>query len=669
MLRRKSLNRYNLYFFTYFVSIFFLFFSQLTLANDVYYRFDTRSPDEIKMSNGFIPKGDDTLVLNHVMDTHPQGESGYVSFTLPTGIPALSDYFYEAGQRNIWLYHVEVPYQMLSTQNMLRNTFQNQVSLFRSLFDPDFPAEIDPLEFDSNYTYYNTHFGTSENAESFLATMFTTTSGLAIYQDQLEQVHSGRLDYRYIVRAEYIQLLGNGEYRTLQTRELNPVQVQGNEPPTPSNATHFLVDVNDYTESQRTILLQNNAVDSCTFSSSSKKNRSINNQNCAPYVNKVMVPRLFVPRLKFLTDKTYKWLSFGDVYSQWLTHDQAIGKDRDHCGVEYIEDRSNYESYCFTADSKGDYSSNRKYKTIISNFGLADGGRGYADINGDGRKDLCRLIGLPTYALCSLSDGKGFNKDLKSNKIDAGYANQRWWVDVNGDGVDDFCRITGTGMSCSLGKKQLINSSINMFSDTISFFDDIYGQRETQKFVDIIGDKSHAFCRLINNSTKMRCNYFDKSTKTFKKIESKNIDGGAPYYRYWAKYDGRPGMSFCRSVDGNNYKTFRCLSYDRKHGFIDNDKFTISETPYSWRTLKFVDLFNRGIDDLCVVNVNNIFNCYVYKGKNKFSEGFSSKQAIPGIGNFISGEQHIMGLNAKTKTGKYCRYIGWGELRCFEFKK
>ncbi|MUH97699.1 hypothetical protein GNP63_14270 [Aliivibrio fischeri] len=662
----KRFNKAHLVFcLTFF--IFLLLPYQKAAASNIFYRFDTRSPEEIRASNGFIPKGDDTLVINHVMDTHLRGDSGYVSFTTPTGIANLSNYFHDNGHSNIWLYRIEVPYPLLPAQNILRQTFQNQVSLFRTLFDSNFPGGIDPFEFDANYSDYIERFGIDDQANSFLATMFSTTSALAIYQDQEEVLSIGALDFNYVTSAEYVELQGRGEYRVLETRELNPIQHQGVAPSIPLNATNFMVELSEYSEAQREILRQNGTVQDCSFASSLRNNEV--NETCSPYVNKVMVPRLFIPSLKFLADKTMSHMNFGEIALKWVTHNKNNGIKRDHCGVTYNDETFKHTSVCLVADSNGNYSSKNRYTVILNDFGLEDGGRGYPDINGDGNNDLCRIVNNPTRIRCSLSYGTGFRTDIESGHIEIGNGHQRWWADVNGDDVSDFCRIINDKMHCSLGKRRSVDSNSQMFGDTILFSDNDYGLDSFHKFVDIIGDGTNAFCRLINQNTTMRCNYFDKESNTFKKIESNYIDGGYDYYHYWAKYDGRSGKSFCRSVDDNDHKTYRCLSYDKKQGFIDHNKFSISISPFSPGNVQFVDLYNRGIDDLCVVDVHNMLTCYVYKGNDTFSSGFQPKSITEGTGSFINGDQHILGIHNKTKIGQFCRYIGQYDLKCLEFQK
>lgn len=75
-----------------------------------------------------------------------------------------------------------------------------------------------------------------------------------------------------------------------------------------------------------------------------------------------------------------------------------------------------------------------------------DAGRGWADFNGDGTSDLCRVVG-PWWDLrlrCDLASGSGFSHTYTTTKsVDAGYDDTRGWADFNGDGKADYCRMVG----------------------------------------------------------------------------------------------------------------------------------------------------------------------------------------------------------------------------------
>ena len=73
-----------------------------------------------------------------------------------------------------------------------------------------------------------------------------------------------------------------------------------------------------------------------------------------------------------------------------------------------------------------------------------------ADVNGDGVRDYCRVVGNPPFLSCQLGkeDG-GFRAERYGFNSEAGidFGNpsmEQWMEDVNGDGRADFCRWVGT---------------------------------------------------------------------------------------------------------------------------------------------------------------------------------------------------------------------------------
>ncbi len=99
--------------------------------------------------------------------------------------------------------------------------------------------------------------------------------------------------------------------------------------------------------------------------------------------------------------------------------------------------------------------------------GIVDPGyadfRANADVNGDGRPDYCRFVGLRpnTFLSCQLacpSSGYGIPYGFNSIVgIDWGYAGTREMKDVNGDGRADFCRTVGDALTrhvaCDLAER------------------------------------------------------------------------------------------------------------------------------------------------------------------------------------------------------------------------
>jgi hypothetical protein len=84
----------------------------------------------------------------------------------------------------------------------------------------------------------------------------------------------------------------------------------------------------------------------------------------------------------------------------------------------------------------------------------------WADINGDGLMDFCQaytvtdtdLAGRPTGipsggVTCRVSSTNGFGREYSKFPLDAGYPETRMFADINGDGKADFCRLVGNNGS------------------------------------------------------------------------------------------------------------------------------------------------------------------------------------------------------------------------------
>jgi hypothetical protein len=73
-------------------------------------------------------------------------------------------------------------------------------------------------------------------------------------------------------------------------------------------------------------------------------------------------------------------------------------------------------------------------------------GRAFVDVDGDRKQDYCRVVGdgsRNSRVMCTLSAGTSFGRTVTSPSLDAGYPDTREWRDVNGDRRADFCRATG----------------------------------------------------------------------------------------------------------------------------------------------------------------------------------------------------------------------------------
>lgn len=90
-------------------------------------------------------------------------------------------------------------------------------------------------------------------------------------------------------------------------------------------------------------------------------------------------------------------------------------------------------------------------------------GRAWADFNGDGKEDYCRVLGDGARVGCTLSTGTGFGDTITSPVLEVGAGHNRRWVDINSDGKADFCTGTTTGQrTCTLSKGSAFGTTVTI---------------------------------------------------------------------------------------------------------------------------------------------------------------------------------------------------------------
>lgn len=137
--------------------------------------------------------------------------------------------------------------------------------------------------------------------------------------------------------------------------------------------------------------------------------------------------------------------------------------------------------------------------------------RAIVDFNGDGVMDFCRLLRRTTYELwCNLGSRYADDMDrgrpvgavvqLMGSINDPGAADSQWWADVNGDGKVDYCRLTGNGdLRCAVstqtcGTAPCNATGINAFTDVVWARLPNAGWALSRRFGDINGDGKADFC-------------------------------------------------------------------------------------------------------------------------------------------------------------------------------
>jgi len=151
--------------------------------------------------------------------------------------------------------------------------------------------------------------------------------------------------------------------------------------------------------------------------------------------------------------------------------------------------------------------SNRNVGSTTSLLAAFDWGYGWGrwsiDVNGDGTKDYCRVVGMPgDYGMwCTLSTSQRVEdlyagQTIQSDRIDVGYTDGRAWVDFDGDNKLDYCRIVG--VQPSTFARCLVWEG-NHFGREIDSAPLDWGYPETRKWADVNNDGRADFCRVVGN--------------------------------------------------------------------------------------------------------------------------------------------------------------------------
>ncbi|MBO3748755.1 hypothetical protein J5X84_21970 [Streptosporangiaceae bacterium NEAU-GS5] len=235
-----------------------------------------------------------------------------------------------------------------------------------------------------------------------------------------------------------------------------------------------------------------------------------------------------------------------------------------------------------------------------------DAGRAWADFDGDGKADYCRIVGAATgnkYAQCTISTGDGWDYTIQSPSIDPGYDEGRSWVDVNGDGKADYCRIIGfwtNSVQCTLSNGTGFGRTF-----TSGAMDAGYGN--TRQWGDHNGDGRADYCRVVGDSqfAKARCTvsvgaaFGDTVTSTV--LNSGGATGA------WADVNGDHTDDFCRDIWGTGTCTLSTPGVGT--GFGD----TISKVG-DGGTAYWADFNGDGLADYCRLNGDVKVSCTVSTG-------------------------------------------------------
>lgn len=249
----------------------------------------------------------------------------------------------------------------------------------------------------------------------------------------------------------------------------------------------------------------------------------------------------------FLPVLTGQQLTWGTTLTAVLADVNGDGK-KDYCRL--TADRA----LCSSAESSG---FGPGFSSAPLDIGAADG-RAFVDQNGDGKADFCRVIG--STLACTLSTGTGFSSTISSPALDVGYPAARTWADINGDGRADYCRRVGGGeaatqMSCTL-------SGPTGFESTIGSGPIEWGTVAGTAWVDFNGDGNRDFCRpVVASATNQQlfCTLWTPSGFG-QTIVSGPTDVGYETDRAWVDHNGDGKIDYCRRVGGGADPGISCTT-------------------------------------------------------------------------------------------------------------
>lgn len=184
-----------------------------------------------------------------------------------------------------------------------------------------------------------------------------------------------------------------------------------------------------------------------------------------------------------------------------------------------------------------------------------------ADVNGDGRADICYLhgswsdgYGATAEMRCSLFTGSGFtaSNQWAFGGVAVGVIDRTWpraFVDFDGNGFPDFCRVLNNDTEAKT-IRCLMNSA-NGFTSENTLPALSIPHREGSEFVDFNGDGKVDFCRVIGPagwSNPVACRLSNGLSWDPGERQSVGLSAGDSNMRWWVDINADGFADYCRAV-------------------------------------------------------------------------------------------------------------------------
>lgn len=337
----------------------------------------------------------------------------------------------------------------------------------------------------------------------------------------------------------------------------------------------------------------------------------------------------------------YCALSSGSAFSQHsvymaLSNDNGWADISNYATIRLADINGDGKAdLCARADRGVDcwLSDGAKFDTAVTGPAMPDG-EGYndvkyyssirfADINGDGKADLCARF--KDGFKCFLATGTGFASAIDLGVMGDG---QGWGVahyfgtirvgDINGDGKDDICARAASGILCwpSLGNNFGTVIEGPAWSDTANWKEQKYWS--TIRLADINGDKKADLCARDNEGIVCALSNGSGFEPQFRGPAWSDASGWGDYDNYstlrFADINGDGKADLCARANAQ----FTCVlsqgtSFSTSFGISDLGDAQGYNKATQFRTIRLADINADQKMDVCARSADGL-RCYVFNG-------------------------------------------------------